>query len=506
MKPVLGSQIQVGHPLSTGLVGCWLMNEGSGSRVNDLSGNNNNLTGYNSPAWSPGNSEHSVLLVDASSQYFETDITALGYDSPRTIACWFLIDEDEYWSTHQIVFVGDKDNTNHQEGLWISKQGTGSSMTFSAVRNTTASSIATPIVANTWYFGCGVFNGPSYRQAFLNGVAATAETSTVAQYYNYDRISVGRHGSSGPTYYFSGKIGTATVWNRALSASEIAWLYREPFAMFQRRPIELWTAATGGAAATYTGSGSGIATKATGSASATFTVPVYTGSGSPSATKATAAASGTFTVPVYTGSGSPSATKATGSASATYTVPVYTGSGSPSVTKATAAASGTFAIPVYSGVGGATIQQPTASASGLFSTAVYVGSGSGTAAKTTAAAAATYTVPVYAGSGSPSATKATAAASATYTVPVYAGSGSPSATKATAAASGTFTVPVYTGVGIPSVTKAIGYAAGMFTVPVYMGMGDSIVSKTTASADGTFLSLTPTAAVAACFVILKRRH
>src|SRR3990172_6713988 len=39
-KPTLGSQINWGHPLAQGLVGCWLMNEGCGGKsynlVNDL--------------------------------------------------------------------------------------------------------------------------------------------------------------------------------------------------------------------------------------------------------------------------------------------------------------------------------------------------------------------------------------------------------------------------------------------------------------------------------------
>jgi len=36
------------------------------------------------------------------------------------------------------------------------------------------------------------------------------------------------------------------IYNRILSASEIAQLYREPFCMFDRDPIELWTGAMGG--------------------------------------------------------------------------------------------------------------------------------------------------------------------------------------------------------------------------------------------------------------------
>ena len=38
-KPILGEPIDFSHPLARGLVACWLLNEGGGSKVYDLSGN-----------------------------------------------------------------------------------------------------------------------------------------------------------------------------------------------------------------------------------------------------------------------------------------------------------------------------------------------------------------------------------------------------------------------------------------------------------------------------------
>ena len=38
-KPILGRGINWGDPLARGLVGYWLMNEGVGNKVYDLSGN-----------------------------------------------------------------------------------------------------------------------------------------------------------------------------------------------------------------------------------------------------------------------------------------------------------------------------------------------------------------------------------------------------------------------------------------------------------------------------------
>ena len=49
-KPPVGSTLNWGHPLSKGLVGCWMMNEGGGNLVNDIASKYN---GTNSGAvWS----------------------------------------------------------------------------------------------------------------------------------------------------------------------------------------------------------------------------------------------------------------------------------------------------------------------------------------------------------------------------------------------------------------------------------------------------------------------
>ena len=39
LKPRLGLRLNHNHPLAQGLVGCWVMNEGGGDKVFDLSGN-----------------------------------------------------------------------------------------------------------------------------------------------------------------------------------------------------------------------------------------------------------------------------------------------------------------------------------------------------------------------------------------------------------------------------------------------------------------------------------
>lgn len=51
IKPPPGSQINFGHPLAQGLVGCWLMNEGGGRRIADLASLNSLNFSVSSDVW-----------------------------------------------------------------------------------------------------------------------------------------------------------------------------------------------------------------------------------------------------------------------------------------------------------------------------------------------------------------------------------------------------------------------------------------------------------------------
>ena len=62
-----------------------------------------------------------------------------------------------------------------------------------------------------------------------------------------DNLVIGANAGGDNLREFEGLIDNVVYWNRALTASEIALLYREPFCMFEQDPIELWSAATLGA-------------------------------------------------------------------------------------------------------------------------------------------------------------------------------------------------------------------------------------------------------------------
>ena len=90
-KPPLGSQIDWSHPLSTGIVGYWLFNEGSGNKINDISNNRNigTLTNFDlTTAWKSSPLGKS-LDFDGSNDYINCGNKAsLNFTRGVTVDIW----------------------------------------------------------------------------------------------------------------------------------------------------------------------------------------------------------------------------------------------------------------------------------------------------------------------------------------------------------------------------------------------------------------------------------
>ncbi len=90
MKPPLGATLQPGHPLSTGLVGAWLINEGAGRRIYDHTGNGLKATFSGNPSWTTGPIGNGVLCNDAGdASLMVSDDSRLQFPGDFTVVVWF---------------------------------------------------------------------------------------------------------------------------------------------------------------------------------------------------------------------------------------------------------------------------------------------------------------------------------------------------------------------------------------------------------------------------------
>jgi len=239
LKPQLGVQLNPSHPLVQGLVGCWLMNEGSGSKVCDLSGNGN-----------------SGIVTDLSWQAGDRGPVLYGGAVGDGVNCGndLSLQNDSY-----TIICRVKRTTTTENQVYVSKS-TWYGNNFYIHFNREAD--------NRMVFNAGY--GPSHVHvadtSFIDVWASYAISHNVGEWSEvyYDGNKVGDTGSTAaPTdqtkdltfginpgfaqYPCDGvNIDYVLYFTRALSASEIQSLYINPYQMFDREPIELWAAASPG--------------------------------------------------------------------------------------------------------------------------------------------------------------------------------------------------------------------------------------------------------------------
>jgi len=229
-KPTRGLQLNKGHLLARGLVGCWLFNEGTGGKVYDLSGNGDVGTLQGNAYFTSGKFG-SALEFDGTGDYVDCGNGAGNVTDGMTWAFW----------------VNMNDMSGSQDHEFLSK--------YTALGTNRAYRIATSIADNKILRfmasedgSGGTVSGNDWSDFFSFGewifVAITKQGSTLSAYKNgvyvsskTDIIWTGAVTSfkiGGKSTYFNGLIDHVMIFSRALCASEIARLYREPFAMFSR--------------------------------------------------------------------------------------------------------------------------------------------------------------------------------------------------------------------------------------------------------------------------------
>ena len=234
IKPVLGSQLRFGHPLSKGLVGLWLMNEGSGNIVQDLSGNGNTGTFVNTPTWVAGKYGQAIELSSGTTDRIEVSTSRFNL-SAGAIECRFRcgLNYDD-GLTHDLFDT----SVNNDLLIWKHSNNT----TYLYTDGTHRGNAVYPWASGVDYHV--VLNWPS-NELWINGVLAIngvdAAIATLDPTFIY-----GNHDSA--TFAWTGQHHYLRIYNRELNASERAQLYREPFCMFEREPIELLVGSVGAGA------------------------------------------------------------------------------------------------------------------------------------------------------------------------------------------------------------------------------------------------------------------
>ena len=222
-KPPLGAKLNFGHPLAKGLVGCWLFNEGSGDKVFDYSGQGYHGTIYDIAAqsatsgWNLGSHGMEMMFDGSNDRVSVSGLPIIGTNpftllismNPRTLPAGNKV----FWghSLDQITILVNAANKIQFYSSGYRMEGSG------------------VVEINTPYFVVIVGNSSSinmYQDLIQCGATWTTNYNLAPTSFNF-----GSHSSTG-VEPFPGRISFAMRYNRALSANEIAYLYSNPYCMF----------------------------------------------------------------------------------------------------------------------------------------------------------------------------------------------------------------------------------------------------------------------------------
>jgi len=249
-KPPLGWPIDEDHPLADFLA-FWPMQEGSGNKIFDLSRNGHHGTFTGSPVWEPGKfgpclffsgigmhyipigtSTQFKILGDLSVSFWVKVKTFPGAAESSVLVC-IEGGAGETEAENSILYVFF--NTSSNDITYIHEYGSGSNELYLFTNSN--------LVAKEWtHIALVRDTGAKTVKLYKNGVLVSGTFSYTNQPTNSSSslpLIIGAR-TGGAEDDTDARLDQIILYDRALSASEVGLLYREPFCMFQREMIELW--------------------------------------------------------------------------------------------------------------------------------------------------------------------------------------------------------------------------------------------------------------------------
>lgn len=227
------ARLNIGHPLTRGLSGCWLFNEGSGNRVNDLVNNSNKGVLTGSPIWT-ANRLGQCIKFNGSTDYIAPLTNPTRYpigNSSYSLVAWIfptgisrsgIVGWGNYGTNNQVNAFRTNNSTVGQDNC-----ANGGLQNYWWANDLSVCQIG---VADNLHLASATFDGTT-RRIFLNNKQIGSDSPGSS--HNVPSTANFRIGSTNNGEYFTGTINYVLIYNRALTLNEISWLYREPYAFIK---------------------------------------------------------------------------------------------------------------------------------------------------------------------------------------------------------------------------------------------------------------------------------
>ncbi|MEK7187296.1 MAG: Ig-like domain-containing protein [Patescibacteria group bacterium] len=206
-----GSQLAQVAPTS-GLVGYWNFDEGSGTTASDSSGNGNTGALINTPLWSSGRIG-GALNLDGVDDYVSIPNNTVLNPQTVTLSAWVNVRSNTI--VHRVI---DRDNGGTI--TYFLAVGSNGKVSFRAGSSVVSGN--TTLSINTWHHISGTYNGNTLT-IYTNGVVDGSLSASPVLTDNGVGPNIGRRPGGGGQV--NGFVDDVRIYNRSLSLSEIQSLY-----------------------------------------------------------------------------------------------------------------------------------------------------------------------------------------------------------------------------------------------------------------------------------------
>jgi len=228
-KPPLGSQINKNHPISQGIRGCWLFNDGGGVYIRDLA---NNMHGtISGGVWQNSNFGQSVYQDG-------TDEINLAINpkleiTPAISIC-ALVRYASVSGEQELVSRWHEPVASGTENYALQKSTSNKFVGYVYSGGNKTATSTTTVAVNTDYFVVFTYDGTA--KMYVNGILEhTGDTGGAMQNYSNQTTQLGYLKYNNSHFYTTlGNIGLIYLYDRALSAKEVQDLYINPYCFISK--------------------------------------------------------------------------------------------------------------------------------------------------------------------------------------------------------------------------------------------------------------------------------
>ena len=212
-------------PNNIGLVGYWSFNEGTSTIAHDYSGNGNtgtlSTTGSTLPQWVPGKFGDALLFSHSAQSNVLTTLTTQLTDF--TACAWF----NPQNTTNNFERIIDKAYDN---GFWLGHNQAAANEWGGGIEQTSSPyGLYVTLSPNVWHYLCMSRSGTT-QTVNADGGAQIVTQTVSGSAVDTTPVRIGTSYNTPSADTFNGSIDEVRIYNRALSATEVAGLYQSGLA------------------------------------------------------------------------------------------------------------------------------------------------------------------------------------------------------------------------------------------------------------------------------------